>query len=305
MENENIITDTQSIRNQITQAETPSIQTGIQPAQIAKKTAKDSVFRDLFENPKYLLQLYQSLHPEDTETTLEQIGSVTIKNVLLDQMYNDLGFTVGSKLLLLVEAQSTWSVNIVIRVLLYLASTWQEYIESNKLNVYGSRKVVLLKPELYVIYTGDRKDRPEWLSLSEEFFPEAEAAFVDVKVKVIYDGQKGDIINQYVTFTKVYNEQVKLHGRTRKAVLETIRICRDRDVLTEYLHGREKEVIDIMMTLFEQEYAVERYGDEREATGEMKAKRETALKMKNKGYPDATIADILEVGVNIVQQWFS
>ena len=31
----------------------------------AKKTAKDSVFRDLFENPTYLLQLYQVLHPED------------------------------------------------------------------------------------------------------------------------------------------------------------------------------------------------------------------------------------------------
>lgn len=39
---------------------------------------------------------------------------------------------------------------------------------------------------------------------------------LDVKVKMIYDGKDGDIINQYVTFTKIYNEQVKLHGRTRK-----------------------------------------------------------------------------------------
>ncbi len=36
-----------------------------------KKTAKDSVFRDLFENPTYLLQLYQTLHPEDTEVMEE------------------------------------------------------------------------------------------------------------------------------------------------------------------------------------------------------------------------------------------
>ena len=60
----------------------------------AKKTTKDSVFRDLFENPTYLLQLYQALHPEDTEVTEEQISRVTIQNVLLDQMYNDLGFVV-------------------------------------------------------------------------------------------------------------------------------------------------------------------------------------------------------------------
>ena len=105
-----------------------------------KKNAKDSVFCDLFGNPKYLLQLYKALHPEDTEVTQEQIGNVTMRNILLDQMYNDLGFTVGSKLLVLMEAQSTWSKNIVIRVLLYLANTWQEYIESKHLNTYGSKQ---------------------------------------------------------------------------------------------------------------------------------------------------------------------
>lgn len=57
----------------------------------------------------------------------------------------------------LLEAQSTWSWNIVVRALMYLANTWQEYIEDKKLNIYGSRKISLPKPELYVIYTGDRK----------------------------------------------------------------------------------------------------------------------------------------------------
>lgn len=39
--------------------------------------------------------------------------------------------------------------------------------------------------------------------------------------------------------------------------------------------------------------------------GEMKAKKETAINMKKKGYSDSTIADLLEVGLNIVQQWVS
>lgn len=34
---------------------------------IAKHTTKDSVFRDLFGNTKYLLELYQILHPEDAD----------------------------------------------------------------------------------------------------------------------------------------------------------------------------------------------------------------------------------------------
>ena len=54
-------------------------------------------------------------------------------------------------------------------------------------------------------------------------------------------------------FSKVYNEQRKLHGATRKAVEETIRICKDANVLKEYLESREGEVVTMMMTLFNQE----------------------------------------------------
>lgn len=156
---------------------------------------------------------------------------------------------------------------------MYLANTWQEYIKEHKMNVYGMTKIMLPKPELYVIYTGNRKTHPEWLTLEEEFF-KGQDAFVNVKVKVLYDGKEGDIINQYVTFTRVYNEQVKEYGRTRKAVLETIHICKQRNILAEYLGNREKEVFDIMMTLFDQEYAVERYGDEQRAEGRAEGKAE-------------------------------
>lgn len=48
--------------------------------QAAKYTAKDSLFTDLFRDPKYLLQLYQALHPEDHEATEESISNVTITN---------------------------------------------------------------------------------------------------------------------------------------------------------------------------------------------------------------------------------
>ena len=40
---------------------------------------------------------------------------------------------------------------------------------------------------------------------------------------------------------------------------ETIRICRDRNVLREYLEKREKEVVNMMMTLFEEEQIMKAY----------------------------------------------
>ena len=272
------------------------------PEQVAKYTAKDSVFTSLFREPKYLLQLYQALHPEDHEATEDSIKNVTITNVLLDQYYNDVGFQIGEKIVILVEQQSSWSINIVVRCLLYLAQTYQEYFESTKQNVYGSKKLELPKPEMYVIYTGNRKTRPEYLYLSKEFFG-GDDSVLDVKVKMIYDGKEGDIINQYVAFTKIYNEQVKLHGRTREAVLETIRICKDQNVLSEYLSGREKEVVDIMMTLFNEEYILKTYVESREKEAFEKAKIGTAQRLHEMGISLQDIAKACQVTVETVEQW--
>ena len=272
------------------------------PEQVAKYTAKDSVFTSLFREPKYLLQLYQALHPEDHEATEDSIKNVTITNVLLDQYYNDVGFQIGEKIVILVEQQSSWSINIVVRCLLYLAQTYQEYFESTKQNVYGSKKLELPKPEMYVIFTGSRKTKPEYLYLSKEFF-DGDDSVLDVKVKMIYDGKEGDIINQYVTFTKIYNEQVKLHGRTREAVLETIRICKDQNVLSEYLSGREKEVVDIMMTLFNEEYILKTYVESREKEAFEKAKIGTAQRLHEMGISLQDIAKACQVTVETVEQW--
>lgn len=155
---------------------------------------------------------------------------------------------------------------------------------------------------MYVIYTGNRKTRPEYLYLSKEFFG-GDDSVLDVKVKMIYDGKEGDIINQYVTFTKIYNEQVKLHGRTREAVLETIRICKDQNVLSEYLSGREKEVVDIMMTLFNEEYILKTYVESKEREATERANSETAKRMYKRGNSIEEIADILDTPLKVVEQW--
>ena len=76
---------------------------------------------------------------------------------------------------------------------------------------------------------------------------------------MIYGDNKDDIIGQYVLFTKVYDEQRKLYGRTRKAIEETIRICKERNVLREYLENRESEVVTMMMTLFDEEQIIKNH----------------------------------------------
>ena len=176
------------------------------PDNSPKRKIRDSVFTPLFQEKKYLLQLYQALHPEDGAVTEDEIADVTLKHVLVDADYNDLGFSVGDRLMVLVESQSTWTMNIIIRALMYLMQTYHDYFRRTKQNLYGNKKVKMPKPELYVIFTGERKTIPDIISLSKDFFNGAGIA-VDAQIKVLYQENEGDIIGQYIIFCKVYQEQ--------------------------------------------------------------------------------------------------
>lgn len=219
-----------------------------------KRSVKDSVFTYLFKQPEYTRQLYLALHPEDTDVKESDFKLVTLENVLTTGFYNDLGIQVRNRLILLVEAQSTFSVNIALRMLLYLAGTYKEYIEEQKLDLYGSHPVEIPRPELYVVYTGDRKEIPETLHLSDLY---QGAGSAEVEVKVLRDDGTGDILDQYVRFCKIADEQREKYGLTQQAIDETIRICIAENVLAPFLASRQKEVLEIMVTLFDQEKIAE------------------------------------------------
>ena len=273
---------------------------------MAKRTAKNSVFLNLFQDKSYLLKLYKTLHPEDTAATEDSLTDVTIENVLTDKLYNDLGFIVGNKLMILVEAQSTWTMNILVRVLLYLAQSYHEYFQRTSQNYYKSKKVKMPKPELYVIFTGNKGRKPDRISLSKEFFEGADID-IEVKAKVIYESNEDDIINQYIIFCKVFNEQTKMHGMTRKAVTETIRICKDRNVLRDYLLKKEKEVVTIMMSLFDEEQIMrsfiksEKYDLAKEKAILMLRDGKITIDEVSLYFPELLESDIKELEEEIVQ----
>lgn len=253
-----------------------------------KHDAKDSVFHDLFSIPEYLYQLYQTLHPEDTETVESDLSLVTLQRILVNKEYNDLGFQVKDKLIILVESQSTWSVNIVIRSLIYLVSSYQDYFNEHNINIYSSKKIEMPQPELYVLYTKDRDGHPDKISLKKEYFPN-KACCIEAEVKVIYEDESSSITSQYIGFCKVLDDCVKKYGRTQKSIEETLKICRDKKLLTEYLKKRELEVEGIMLTLFNQERVTELYKMElaEEIRRECEARCEAIGKAKGEAIGEA------------------
>ena len=256
------------------------------------RNSKDSVFCELFSRPAYCLQLYQALHPEDTHVTEDDLTLVTLNSLMTQDRYNDLGFLVRDHLLVMVEAQSTFSVNILVRFLLYLAETYNRYINRMNLNIYGSKRITLPLPELYVLYPENRESKPDEIKLSKEIFglDDASQAFVDVKAKILYDSKQGDIINQYVTFARVFDAQVTTWGYTRKAVDETIRICRDQNVLSSFL--AEEEVANIMFTMADQEKAKKFWEEDLRNEGRAEGKIEGRAEGKIEGIEEGLFISV-------------
>lgn len=231
-----------------------------------KRNYKDIVFSGLFEDPRYQLALVRALHPEDTTVTEDDISLITLSRVITNGIHNDLGLLVRNKLIILAEAQSTWSDNIVLRSLFYIANTYQDYIKSSKQNVFSNGRIEIPMAELYVIYTGNRKNVPELLSLSETYF-EGMQNSIEVRVNVISPDSyehRNDIIGEYIRFTEISDEQRKLYNYNPESIDESFRICIEEGVLREYLIRNYEEVRRDMMYILTQEYADEAAEWERE-----------------------------------------
>lgn len=164
-------------------------------------------------------------------------------------------------------------------------------------DIYSSKKIEIPKPELFVVYTGNRKEKPDEISLSEEFF-NGEPSSIEIKIKMLY-GKGDDILCQYVSFTKIFEEQVKLYGYSKKTIKETIRICKNKNILKEYLDRREKEVTDLFDILYDSE-TISRLHDaqlrrDAKEEGITQGESNTILSGLNGGSTPEEIASVLHI----------
>jgi hypothetical protein len=112
---------------------------------------KDSVFSLLFSDPDTLRELYSALEgvPLDKEIP---VTITTLSDVLYMERYNDISFTIGNKLVVLIEHQSTINANMPLRILLYIARVYEKIIERK--NLYRESLLKIPRPEFFVLYNG-------------------------------------------------------------------------------------------------------------------------------------------------------
>ena len=219
------------------------------------RKSKDSVFVKFFQEKKNILQMYKEFHPEMTDLTDDDIDIKTLESVIVNTLYNDLGFIVKDKYVMLVEAQSSWNPNMAVRMMFYLCETFRRYIIDTEQSEHSDTQIKLPEPELYVFYSGDGHNK-EVISLNEDFF--GGKSCVDVKVRVL-NKVDTSISGQYIGFCKVFNEQRKIYEDGIKSAKVTYRICIEKGYLVDFMKKHESEVIDMMSELFDEELMREQY----------------------------------------------
>ena len=229
-------------------------------AQEIKYAIKDSVFTLLFSEIENIRKLYQNLHDDADSYSDADFKIVTLENAIINGQYNDLGFTVKDRLIILVEAQSTFNPNMGVRLLMYIAKSYHDYIVENKLNIFGERLIKLPMPEFIVVYSGAARQDVNEIRLSDCF----EAGItpnIELIVKVIKkDNVKSGILQEYLSFCDMYNINVrgkKTAAERLSGLRQVIRECIKNGILREFFKKHQKEVEDMMMTVIPPEQALE------------------------------------------------
>jgi hypothetical protein len=81
---------------------------------------------------------------------------------------NDISFTIGDKLVILIEHQSTINPNMALRLLMHIARVYEKILGDK--NVYTTKLLSIPRPEFFVLYNGTAPYPDEQvLKLSDAF----------------------------------------------------------------------------------------------------------------------------------------
>ena len=104
-----------------------------------------------------MLSLYNAVNGSDYQNP-DELEITTLDNAIYMRMKNDISFLIDGYMSLY-EHQSTFNPNMPLRDCLYMLQIYQNYIDSQELDLYSSVLLKIPTPRLVVFYNGQEKMR--------------------------------------------------------------------------------------------------------------------------------------------------
>ena len=242
---------------------------------------KDKLFRTVFREKKDLLALYNALNGTDY-TNEDDLKITTLDDVVYMGMKNDTSFIIDH-VMNLYEHQSTLSPNLPLRGLLYFADLYRAHIEPVKRRLYSETPLLIPTPQYVVFYNGT-KEQPERkeLHLSDLFiqkgdFPCLECTAVVLNINLGHNRElmeKCSTLKQYAQFVACVRDCVQKHKNYETGTEKAVDYCIENGILSELLLKNKSEVVNMILTEFDEEFLREEARDRGLAEGRAEGRTE-------------------------------
>jgi hypothetical protein len=249
------------------------------------RTIKDSLFVALFNHEEAARELFNAIYGSDygPETPIKM---TTLEDVLYRGIKNDVSFTVAEDIYMaLFEQQSSFSRNVPLRILLYIARGYERLIPNRE--VHKDKPLKIPRPCPVVLYTGRDSARNAMeqdrvtLCLSDAFKGEPNpfgSLELEVLVLNITPGHNEELLRRaprlrgYMDFITRLREQERTMPRV-EAVLAALDWCVSREILADFFREHRTEVSNMILNELTNADAIEAVREEtREATWEEASK---------------------------------
>ncbi len=249
---------------------------------------KDRLFRLIFHEKKELLELYNAVN-ESNYTNPDELEITTIEDVVYMGMKNDLSFIIGDEMNLY-EHQSSVCPNLPLRGLFYFSSVYKSYIEPVKRRLYSTLELEIPFPQYIVFYNGteERPEREE-LKLSNLFIgngkgkkPSLECTALVLNVNYGHNKElmeRCKTLKQYAQFIAEIRRNLAYGMKAQEAVEEVVDECIRNDILADILRKNRGEIVDSILTEWDEDEYRDYLKEEGIKIGEERGKIETTIEM--------------------------
>ena len=222
---------------------------------------KDRLFRFIFNDKENLLQLYNAIN-DSHYSNPDDLVITTIDDVVYMGMKNDLSFMIDD-IMNLYEHQSTYSPNLPLRGLFYFSAMYRNYIEPMKQKLYTDSPLRIPFPVYLVFYNGsmEEPERKEIL-LSDLFIqngkglqPALECTALLLNINFGHNQElmeKCRILKEYAQFIHTIRSKISIGLPFQEAVETAVEDCISKNILSEILRKNKAEVIDMILTEYDE-----------------------------------------------------
>ena len=239
---------------------------------VPNRNYKSSLFTMLFSDKKELLGLYNAVSGKQYKDP-GALNVNTLENAIYMAIKNDLSFVIDSRLSLY-EHQSTYSPNLPLRMLLYLADLYADLTKSE--NLYGRKKVMLPPPQFIIFYNGEEKQPDRRI----------------LKLSDLY--QVGE---------EEHKLELEAEMPIEEAVECTITECIREGILEEFLRKYRAEAKRMSIYEYDQARHIRQEREEAWEEGWQEGRRDIAINMSKMGMTVEQIAQAVGEKTDIVEKW--